>query len=182
MGEDRGGNPAPAGGMTRVEVADSLGVSVATVRRLEGKTLHPTRASDGHWCFDPREVESVRPAMAHAGKAAAPGKPTGRGPADGELAAKLFPLFERGASFDAVVRETHASPTAIRALFREWRLGYSQPAEAASSDDLEGEPPSVEVDDEAFAAWEAEVRALDREQARIDRLARRSRGRRPRHF
>ena len=182
MGEDRGGSPAPAGGMTRAEVADSLGVSVATVRRIEGKTLHPRRASDGHWCFDPREVEAVRPAVARAGKPAPPGKHAARGPADGELAAKLFPLFERGASFDAVVRETHASPTAVRALFHEWRLGYSQPAEATPSDDVEDDPPRGEADDEAFAAWEAEVRELDREQARIERLARRSRGHRARHF
>ena len=182
MGEDRGGNPAAAGGMTRADVADSLGVSVATVRRLEGKTLHPTRASDGHWCFDSREVEAVRPAVARGENAAPPAKPAARGPVDGELAARLFPLFERGASFDAVVRETHASPTAVRALFHEWRLGYSQPARPAPSDDVEDDLPEIETDDEAFAAWEAEVRALDREQARIDRLARRSRGHRGRHF
>lgn len=45
--------------MTRKQVARRLGKSVATVRRLEGHLLHPSRDSRGIHRFDPNEVESL---------------------------------------------------------------------------------------------------------------------------
>jgi hypothetical protein len=45
--------------LSRIEVARRLGKSVATVRRLEGVELHPTRDSSGVHRFDPDEVERL---------------------------------------------------------------------------------------------------------------------------
>lgn len=43
--------------LTRSGVAKLIGRSIATVRRMEGCSLHPTQDSHGvHW-FEPREVE-----------------------------------------------------------------------------------------------------------------------------
>lgn len=45
--------------MTRKQVAQRLGKSLATVRRMEGVLLHPTQDSKGVNHFDVREVEHV---------------------------------------------------------------------------------------------------------------------------
>lgn len=45
--------------LTRSGVTKRIGRSIATVRRMEGRSLHPTQDADGvHW-FEPREVEVV---------------------------------------------------------------------------------------------------------------------------
>jgi hypothetical protein len=46
--------------MTRGEVARRLGKSIATVRRLEGRVLFPTKRRNGRWWFDESEVEALR--------------------------------------------------------------------------------------------------------------------------
>jgi hypothetical protein len=45
--------------LSRIEVARRIGKSVATVRRLEGVELHPTRDSSGVHRFDVDEVERL---------------------------------------------------------------------------------------------------------------------------
>lgn len=45
--------------MTRKQVARRLGKSIATVRRIEGVLLHPTRDERGIHHFEPDEVESL---------------------------------------------------------------------------------------------------------------------------
>lgn len=45
--------------LTRSGVAKRLGKSLATVRRMEGVELHPTRDERGVHRFDPDEVEAV---------------------------------------------------------------------------------------------------------------------------
>jgi hypothetical protein len=45
--------------LTRGQVAKRLGKSIATVRRMEGRALHPKRDQKGVLRFDPAEVESV---------------------------------------------------------------------------------------------------------------------------
>ena len=45
--------------MTRQQVAQRLGKSLATVRRIEGTLLHPTRDARGQYRFDDSEVEDV---------------------------------------------------------------------------------------------------------------------------
>lgn len=45
--------------LTRSGVAKRLGKSIATVRRMEGVELHPTRGSNGVHLFDPDEVDAA---------------------------------------------------------------------------------------------------------------------------
>lgn len=45
--------------LTRGKVAKQLGVSVATVRRLEGIEMHPRANADGHMVFSAGEVAAV---------------------------------------------------------------------------------------------------------------------------
>lgn len=45
--------------MTRKQVARRLGKSIATVRRIEGVLLHPTRDERGIHHFEPDEVEAL---------------------------------------------------------------------------------------------------------------------------
>jgi hypothetical protein len=45
--------------LTRSGVAKRLGKSIATVRRMEGLELHPTRGSNGVHLFDPDEVDAA---------------------------------------------------------------------------------------------------------------------------
>jgi len=45
--------------LTRSGVAKRLGKSIATVRRMEGMELHPTRGSNGVHLFDPDEVDAA---------------------------------------------------------------------------------------------------------------------------
>jgi len=45
--------------MTRKQVASRLGKSVATVRRIEGVLLYPTRDSRGVHRFDVSEVDAL---------------------------------------------------------------------------------------------------------------------------
>jgi len=46
--------------MTRGQVARYLGKSIATVRRAEGRYLHPSRDTRGVFQFDPDEVRELR--------------------------------------------------------------------------------------------------------------------------
>src|SRR3954463_649143 len=45
--------------MTRKQVAQRLGKSIATVRRIEGVLLHPRQDARGIRHFDPRAVEAL---------------------------------------------------------------------------------------------------------------------------
>jgi hypothetical protein len=53
--------------LTRAQVAKRLGRSIATVRRLEGVALHPTRDPAGIHRFDDDEVQAVAGRMDDAG-------------------------------------------------------------------------------------------------------------------
>jgi hypothetical protein len=53
--------------LTRFQVARRIGRSVATVRRLEGKALHPSRDGRGINRFDEDEVERVAQEIADNG-------------------------------------------------------------------------------------------------------------------
>ena len=51
--------------LSRADVAERLGVSVATVRRYEGSRLHPTVDSSGaHW-FSAKEVTALAASRAN---------------------------------------------------------------------------------------------------------------------
>lgn len=55
--------------LTRSQVAQQIGRSVATVRRMEGKSLHPQLGPRGVRLFDADEVEEVAAFVAESGRA-----------------------------------------------------------------------------------------------------------------
>jgi hypothetical protein len=55
--------------LTRSQVARRIGRSVATVRRMEGRSLHPGHGPRGARIFDPDEVEDVAERIARSGRA-----------------------------------------------------------------------------------------------------------------
>lgn len=103
--------------ITRGEVAGLMGVSITTVRRLQGRDLHPRRSADGVYLFDPREVEEVR-----ARRPPPPEKVDSLGP--GELAAAAFKLFRDGVDVRDAVIALARQPAEVEALYADWeRLG-----------------------------------------------------------
>lgn len=101
--------------LTRRDVEEALGISTASVRRLEGKSLHPTKGEDGIVRFDPDEVAAVVAARTRSSAVKL------RSSADGELAAEAFTRFSKGLGVREVVIDLRQPPEVIQALYRQWR-------------------------------------------------------------
>jgi hypothetical protein len=96
--------------LTRGEVAEMMRVSITTVRRLQGRDLHPRRSSEGFYLFDPREVEQAR-----ARRPPAP-EQSERRDDPGELAAEAFKLLRDGVDVRDVVIALRRPPKEIEAV------------------------------------------------------------------
>jgi hypothetical protein len=101
--------------LTRGQVAKDLRMGVTSVRRREGKSLHPTTRADGVHVFDPAEVAELVAQRTTASEAKL------RRSADGDLAAEAFKQFNRGLDMRAVVIELRQPPALIQELHRQWR-------------------------------------------------------------
>jgi hypothetical protein len=117
-----------AGGneLTRKQVAQRLGISETSVRRLEGTRLHPiVRGRFVH--FDRQEVETF-----------AEKKSQDRTKSDaGEVAARAFELFRAGKDLREVVIELRQTPERVRQLHREYALGSDLLVPAAICREIE---------------------------------------------
>ena len=78
-----------------------MGVSIATVRRMEGAELRPL-VIDGKHCFPIEEVDRHRKVT------------------DGDLAAQAFQMFNDDKTQVEVVIALKESPERIRKLFQDW--------------------------------------------------------------
>jgi len=87
--------------LTRTEAAKRMGVSVATVRRMEGAELR-VEVIDGKHLLRIEDVDRHR-----------------RVP-DGDLAAQVFQMFNEGYSQVEVVIQLKESPDRIRKLHNDW--------------------------------------------------------------
>ena len=95
--------------LTRRQVADALGTSVATVRRLEKKReLNPVVDRDGVYRFDAQEVAALAAKRGRASQAS------------GEVAAQVFGMFRELKKLDDIVIATRQTPATVRALYLEW--------------------------------------------------------------
>ena len=118
--------------LKRNEVADILGTSVSTVRRLEGSTLRPIVGERGEHLF---HEEHVRELVVQRTRVTSQGHDA----YDGPTAAVAFELFDSGQGPVEVVKRMKLDPRAARALHREWvelRGGFFVGAEALAK--LEG--------------------------------------------
>jgi DNA-binding transcriptional MerR regulator len=112
--------------LTRDDVAKRLGVSISTVRRLEGTRLHPAiddksvrrfKASDVERLAKELEAEqrSPRNSQQAAVRAAEMSK--------GELAALVFERLEQRHSLSEIVIALRVPPEDVRELYHTWLVG-----------------------------------------------------------
>jgi hypothetical protein len=87
--------------LTRSQGARRMGVSLATVRRMEGSELQPI-VVDGKHCFPIEDVDRHRRVT------------------DGDLAATAFQMFNDDKSQVDVVIALKEAPERIRKLFNDW--------------------------------------------------------------
>jgi hypothetical protein len=132
--------------LTRNDVASILGISVAKVRRMEGRELHP-RFVGGKWLFALDEVTKLQ----HS-----PSPTTRRPQSDGELAAELFRRFDRGQSLRQIIRDCQQSPKVVQALYRDWATPLGGRPEA----DAEDERAVTMRDEQELVRWEDEMKAM----------------------
>ncbi len=104
--------------LTRSEVADALGVHISTVRRLEGRDLHPIRDRNGVHHFDRTEVAEL---AAKRGRSIA---------SSGKVAARVYQLLRERKTIGEIVCETELSPAEVRALFDQLTTPLGQPSRA----------------------------------------------------
>ena len=98
---------------TRGQVARRLGMSLSSVRRMEGELLKPIVDARGVHHFEEAEIQAV---FVRVRRMRAPHDEH----ADGALAAAAFALFRSGADVIAVVKELREAPEKIEALFVQW--------------------------------------------------------------
>lgn len=111
-----GAASAPGTGafLTRRQVARRLGLSLSTVRRMEGGELKPIIDERGVRYFEATEIQAV---FVRVRRMRRPDNER----ADGTLAAAAFTLFQSGADVVAVVKELREAPERIEALFDHWK-------------------------------------------------------------
>lgn len=105
----------PNGNLTRSKVARRLGVSVTTLRRMEGTLLHPQTGEGGVRMFDADEVEA---AVIRVRRRERPEEPE-----TGAVAAEVFTLFDEGVHPVDVIKKLLLAPNPSR--FE--RLTYRKP-------------------------------------------------------
>jgi hypothetical protein len=142
----------PAGGeagasgrlLTRGQVARRLGLSLSTVRRMEGVQLKPIVGQRGIRYFEETEIQAV---FVRVRRTRVPDDDR----ADGTLAAAAFALFRSGADVIAVVEELREAPEKIERLFEHWkRLRGTVVLDAKSCGFLAGELGASAFGDENF--------------------------------
>lgn len=112
--------------LTRDDVAKRLGISVSTVRRLEGSRLHPLVTDNGVRRFKPADVEEVAVSLAakrntlrNAEKAYVRAAELPKG----ELAALVFERLEQRHSLAEIVIALRVPPEEVRELYHTWLVG-----------------------------------------------------------
>jgi hypothetical protein len=112
--------------LTRDDVAKRLGVSISTVRRLEGTRLHPSiddksvrrfKASDVERLAKELEAEQRSPRNAQQAVVRAAEMPKG------ELAALVFERLEQRHSLSEIVIALRVPPEDVRELYHSWLVG-----------------------------------------------------------
>lgn len=116
--------------LSRTQVAERIGASVATVRRYEGTLLHPLVDKDGTHRFDPKEVTALAASRANQAlgrgtiRNAKPVVPEAR--TRGEIAALVFERFEQRQSHAEIVIGLRVEPELVEELFDQWCFGLTE--------------------------------------------------------
>ncbi len=112
-------SPPREGWLSRDEAAAHLGVHSRTIRRWyeEADILHPERDERGRVWFDPEEVERV--ARERRG-ADVETRDAETALDEGEVAARMFAIFNAGRGPREVVVELRLPPTKVKEVFDQW--------------------------------------------------------------
>ena len=139
--------------LTRRQVAERLGKSLPTVRRMELTGELTPIVEGGIHLFDPKEVEALSPAP--------PPDSNSRGlDSPGEVTAACFELFEKGRNVTEVCCVLKRTVGEVRALYKEWRAGNVPPIPAPVLDEREQEAVERKWRDEmdrTYSAWEKDL-------------------------
>jgi hypothetical protein len=128
--------------LTRGQVARRLGLSLSTVRRMEGVQLKPIVGERGVRYFEETEIQAV---FVRVRRTRMPDDER----ADGALTAAAFTRFRNGADVIAVVEELREAPEKIERLFEHWtRLRGTVLLDAKSCAALAGELGAPVLGDE----------------------------------
>ena len=100
--------------LTRGQVARRLGLSLSSVRRMEGVQLNPIVGERGVRYFEETEIQTV---LVRVRRTRVPEDER----VDGTLASAAFALFRNGADVVAVVTELREAPAKIEELFEHWK-------------------------------------------------------------
>jgi hypothetical protein len=110
--------------LTRAQVAERLGISTSSVRRLEWDKLQPVQDERGVHRFDPAEVDALAP-RPHRNRVVATA--TDRiTKANGRLAATIFRMFARRLTLAQIVVATKQPPERVREFYREWSTSLEE--------------------------------------------------------
>lgn len=111
--------------LTRSQVAERLGLSVSSVRRLEREgTLTPEVGDGGVRLFAQEQVDALaaqRQVEPPPESSAATTTATPQPPADGALTALAFAHFDQGETPVQVVQTLELPAPTVKALYRQWR-------------------------------------------------------------
>ena len=110
--------------LTRKQVADYLGLSISSIRRLENEgVLIPEVGEGGVRHFSEDQVEAVKADReAEAGpRNAAPTIAQTLAPTDGALTALAFAHFDRGETPVQVVQALELTAPLAKLLYEQWR-------------------------------------------------------------
>jgi hypothetical protein len=115
--------------LTRQQVANRLRVSIATVRRMEGRELHPQKNDKGVWTFDASEVMRLAESRVTTRKI--------RKNDEGEIAARVFELFDSGCDLPEIVYTLRQPPRVIRDLYSEWLVSLQNGEKRRQSEQMD---------------------------------------------
>lgn len=143
--------------LTRRQAAERLGVSVTSVRRMEGQQLHPQQDDRGHWLFAAAEVaklaSALKPRRKRDGSRGARPQTTAQ---DGVLAAQVFKAFHLGYDLRDIVMEYKVPPAVVRELFTEWSLSLKGGEQKRRAEQVRADEQRSERD------WAKFMKARDR--------------------
>ena len=112
--------------LTRDDVAKRLGVSISTVRRLEGTRLHPLVDGKGVRRFKASDVERLTKALEAEQRSPRNAQQAVVRAAEmskGELAALVFERLEQRHSLSEIVIALRVPPEDVRELYHTWLVG-----------------------------------------------------------
>ncbi len=112
--------------LTRDDVAKRLGVSISTVRRLEGTRLHPSIDGNSVRRFKASDVERLAKELQAEQRSPRNGQQAVVRAAEmskGELAALVFEQLEQRHSLSEIVIALRVPPEDVRDLYHTWLVG-----------------------------------------------------------